>query len=197
MRVPGMATSGLATSGLASCGLATLLLTSAVLAPAAAIAQGCGPTRLKVAEHVVLDMSPARVWAIVGHFQDMSWDKETLASSGQGGDEPDRATRTIRLGGGASFGESLYKYDAEAMTYSYHIDTIDVAALPVQNVSATLEVVPRDGGARSEVRWRAAFYRYLRPDEGAPDEADARASTMVAAYLRKGLKGLTITAAKS
>ena len=154
-----------------------------------ALAQGCGPTRLKVSEHVLLNMAPAKVWAIVGHFQDLSWDKATIATSGQGGDEPDKATRSVVLAGGARFGESLYKYDATAMSYSYHIDAIDVAALPVQNVSATLEVVPRDG-AKSEVRWRAAFYRYLKPDEGAPDAADARASAAVAAYLRDGLAAL-------
>ncbi len=169
------------------------LLLSSVLSPllvVPALAQGCGPTRLKVAEHVLLDVAPAKAWALVGRFQDMSWDKATLATSGQGGDEPDRATRSVKLAGGATFGESLYKYDAGGMNYSYHIDAIDVAALPVQNVSATIEVVPRDNGAKSEVRWRAAFYRYLRPDEGAPDAADARASAAVSAYLRNGLEGL-------
>jgi len=163
--------------------------TSLALATSA-LAQGCGPTRLKVTASVTLDMPPAKAWALVGNFQDMSWDKQTLATTGSGGDVPDKAVRTVRLKGGASFGESLYKYDASAMSYSYHIDAIDVARLPVQNVSATLEVVPEADGARSTIRWRAAFYRYLKPDEPAPDIADANAKQAVGDYLRQGLAGL-------
>ena len=166
--------------------IATLLLAGP------ALAQGCGPTRLKVTASVTLDIPPARAWALVGHFQDMSWDRETVATTGSGGDMPETALRTIRLKGGASFGESLYKYDATAMSYSYHIDKIDVDRLPVQNVSATLEVVP-DGG-RSTVRWRAAFYRYLKPNEGAPDEADAAAKQAMGDYLKAGLAGLATDA---
>ena len=157
-----------------------------------AVAQGCGPTRLKVTASVSLDMPPAKAWALVGRFQDMSWDRETVATTGSGGDAPDKAVRTVRLKSGASFGESLYKYDAAAMSYSYHVDRIDVDRLPVQNVSATLEVV--QDGAKSIVRWRAAFYRYLKPDEGAPDEADAAAKKAVNDYLRAGLAGLAADA---
>ena len=166
------------------------VIVAASLALAAPVlAQGCGPTRLKVTASVTLDMPPAKAWALVGHFQDMSWDKQTVATTGTGGDEPDKALRTIKLKGGAAFGESLYKYDAAAMSYSYHIDKIDVVRLPVQNVSATLEVVP-DGDTGSTVRWRAAFYRYLKPDEGAADAADARAKQAMLDYLKTGLAGL-------
>ena len=155
-----------------------------------AAAQGCGPTRLKVTESVALDLPPAQVWAMIGDFQDMSWDRETVATTGFGGNEADKASRTITLRNGATFGESLYKYDAEAMSYSYHIDTIDVERLPVQNVSATIEIVPQDGGAKSLVRWRGAFYRSLVPGEPAPDVADANAAKAMADYLRQGLSGL-------
>ena len=166
------------------------VIVAASLALAAPVlAQGCGPTRLKVTASVSLDMPPAKAWALVGHFQDMSWDKQTVAATGTGGDEPDKAVRTIRLKDGAAFGESLYKYDGDAMSYSYHIDKIDVARLPVQNVSATIEVVP-EGEARSTIRWRAAFYRYLTPDEGAPDAADNRAKQAMLDYLKGGLAGL-------
>lgn len=169
-----------------------LWLLTAVVSTAAA-AQGCGPTRLKVAESVTLDAPPAQVWSRVGNFQDVSWDRDTIATSGSGGNTPDLAKRTVTLKGGARFAESLYKYDAAAMTYSWHIDTIDVTRLPVQNVSATLEVLPGDDG-HSVVRLKAAFYRYLRPDEGAPDAADARAVAAVKTYLRTALDGLKIKA---
>ncbi len=167
---------------------ASLALTAPALA-SPVFAQGCGPTRLKVTASVTLDMPPAKAWALVGHFQDMSWDKQTVATTGAGGDVPDKALRNIKLKDGAAFGESLYKYDASAMSYSYHIDKIDAVRLPVQNVSATIEVVP-DGDVRSTVRWRAAFYRYLKPDEGTPDAADAAAKKAMEDYLKAGLAGL-------
>ena len=166
-----------------------LSLVAASMAPSLACAQGCGPTRLKVAESVTLDVPPARAWAMIGDFQDMSWDAATVATKGSDGNIPDKAVRTVTLRDGARFGESLYKYDADAMSYSYHIDTIDVARLPVQNVSATIEVVPADGG-KSIVRWRGAFYRYLSPGEPAPDVADANAAKAMAAFMREGLSGL-------
>ncbi len=160
-----------------------------ILVPAAALAQGCGPTRLKVSESVALDLPPAKVWAMIGNFQDMGWDGETVATTGSGGNEPETARRTLTLRNGASLVESLYKYDPVAMTYAYHIDTIDVATLPVQNVSASLEVVAQDGG-KSLVRARGAFYRYLAPGEPAPDIADARAAKAMSDYLRHALAGL-------
>jgi hypothetical protein len=161
-----------------------------VLASSLALGQGCGPTRLKVSESLVLDMPPAKAWAIIGNFQDMSWDTDALATTGSGGNVPEKAVRRVLLKGGAAFGESLYKYDADTMSYSYHIDTIDVARLPVQNLSATLEVVAEDGGAKSSIRWKCAFYRYLAPGEGAPDIADANAAKAVRAYWRSALDGL-------
>lgn len=157
-------------------------------APVFAFAQGCGPTRLKVTESVALELPPAKAWAMIGNFQDMSWDADSIATTGSGGNVPDSAVRTLVLKGGTAFGESLYKYDAEAMSYSYHIDKIDVTRLPVQNVSATLEVVP--DGTKSIVRWKSAFYRYLVPGEGAPDTADANAVKAMKAYLRSALDGL-------
>ena len=180
------------------CAATALVLSPAmVLVPALAIAQGCGPTRLKVTESAALDLPPAKVWALIGDFQDMSWDKATVTTKGSGGNVPDKAVRTVTLTGGASFGESLYKYDASTMSYSYHIDTIDVTRLPVQNVSATIDVVPVDGGAKSLVRWRSAFYRYLTPGEGAPDVADQKATKAMAAFLRQGLAGLESAVKKS
>ena len=161
-----------------------------VLASSLALGQGCGPTRLKVSESLVLDMPPAKAWALVGNFQDMSWDTDAVATTGSGGNVPDKAVRRVLLKDGAALSESLYKYDADTMSYSYHIDTIDVARLPVQNVSATLDVVAEDGGAKSLVRWKSAFYRYLAPGEGTPDVADANAAKAVRAYLRSALDGL-------
>lgn len=167
---------------------------SVFMSGSAAFAQGCGPTRLKVTETLALDVPPAKAWAIIGNFQDMSWDADALSTTGTGGNVPDQARRTIMLKGGTSLGESLYKYDAAAMSYSYHIDKIDLARLPLQNVSATLEVVAEEGGAKSVIRWRSAFYRYLSANEGAPDAADAKATQAMRAYLRSAFDGLKVKA---
>lgn len=153
-------------------------------------AQGCGPTRLKATESVTLDMTPAATWAKVGNFLDMTWDADTTGTSGNGGNQPGKAMRVVTLSNGATMQESLYKYDAGTMSYAYHVDHVDVTKLPVQNASGTLEVVPVDGGAKSAVRWKFAFYRNLAPGEGAPDAADAKAVAAMQRFMRAGLDGL-------
>ena len=162
-----------------------------------ALAQGCGPTRLKVSESITLDMTPAQAWAKVGSFQDMSWDADTTGASGSGGNQADKAMRVVTLLNGATMEERLYKYDAETMSYSYHVDRVDVTKLPVQNASATLEVVPVDGGAKSAVRWKFAFYRNLAPGEGAPDAADVKAMDAMKQFMKAGLDGLKKAAPRS
>ena len=169
------------------------LLLVAVSLPASA--QGCGPTRLKVTESVTLDMTPAQAWAKVGDFQNTSWIADTTGASGSGGNQPDKAMRVVTLSSGATMQESLYKYDAATMSYAYHVDRVDVTKLPVQNASATLDVVPADGGAKSTVRWKFVFYRNLAPGEGAPDTADARAVEAMKRFMKTGLDGLETKAA--
>lgn len=176
-------------SSMTTAGLAALLIFCAATSVAA---QGCGPTRLKVTQSVTLDMTPAQAWALVGNFQDTSWAQNTRAVSGAGGNVPDKAMRKTTLRDGAVLEESLYKYDGAAMSYAYHIDKVDVAELPVQNTSVTVEVVPADGGKKSTVQWRAAFYRFLAPGEPAPDIADGNAAKAVTAFAKQTLEGLAL-----
>lgn len=170
--------------------LAAGLALACVFVPGQARAQGCGPTRLKTTESVTLNLPPSAVWSLVGDFQNMSWDGDVATATGSGGNSVDKAVRTLTLKHGSTLGESLYKYDAASMSYSYHIDRVDPSRLPVQNASATLEVLPVDGGARSRVVWRSVFYRFLKPGETSPDQADADAAKAMSAYLRSGLDGL-------
>lgn len=169
----------------------TILGTAVALALAApAFGQGCGPTRLKVTESLALDVPPAKVWSVLANFQDVSWESEAVAAKGSGGNAPDVAVRNVTMKDGSTLSESLYKYNAEAMSYSYHIDKLDVARLPVQNASLTIEVVPGTAPDKSVVRWKAAFYRYLKPNEGPPDAADKAASQAMKDYLKASLSGL-------
>ncbi len=119
----------------------------------------------------------------------MSWDVDVATASGSGASEPG-AVRTLRLKDGAVLGESLYRFDAVAMTYSTHLDRVAVGKLPVQNASLTLDVVAEANGSRSRLVWRSAFYRFLKPGETSPDAADAEASRAMSAYLRSGLDGV-------
>lgn len=163
-----------------------------LLSPVMALAQGCGPTRLKVTQSVTLDMPAAEAWRLVGNFQDMSWAVNTTSIAGSGGNEPDKALRKVTLRNGTVLAESLYRYNADKMSYAYHIDQVDTAVLPVQNTSVTIEVVPADGGSKSTVFWRAAFYRFIKRDEPAPSVADANAAkavTDLGQQILSGLKG--------
>jgi len=92
-----------------------------------------GPSRQKVTESIVIDAPPAKVWATIADFHDMSWLPGIVKTTGAGGNEPDTATRQLTLDNGATIDESLYKYDAGEMSYSYRIDNVDVKVLPVNN----------------------------------------------------------------
>jgi hypothetical protein len=87
-----------------------------------------GPTRRKVQEHVEINAAPAKVWAVIGNFQDMSWLGVVEKTEGDKGNEIG-ATRKLTLKGGATVDEELYKFDAEKMSYSYRITAVDVKVL--------------------------------------------------------------------
>lgn len=167
----------------------TVVLAVTVLAGLMPGAQAHGPTRKKVSETVVINAPPAKVWAVIGNFQDMSWLPGVKSTTGTDGNTPDKALRTITLTNGAEIKESLYKYDAEAMTYSYRIEKVDVNVLPVNDYSSTITVEPADGG-KSMVEWRGAFYRgYMNND---PPEAlnDENSMKAVKNLYRSGLDAL-------
>ena len=80
------------------------LATAAVLAVVSFSADAHGPTRRKVKETVEINAPAAKVWAVVGNFQDMSWLPPVEKTEGKGGNEV-KATRTLTLKGGATVDE--------------------------------------------------------------------------------------------
>ena len=70
-----------------------------------------GPTRQKVRESIEINAPPAKVWAVIGNFQDMSWLQPVSKTEGTKGNAIE-ATRRLTLAGGATVDEELYKYDA-------------------------------------------------------------------------------------
>jgi hypothetical protein len=148
-----------------------------------------GPSQQKITETIQIDALPAKVWATIANFHDMSWLPGVVKTTGEGGNEPGAAKRQLTLDGGATIDESLDKYDAGAMSYSYRIDKVDVKVFPVNNYSATITVLPAEGG-KSAVEWRGAFYRGY-PDNDPPAELnDEAALKAVGKVYRAGLDSL-------
>ncbi len=146
--------------------------------------------RVKYVASVHVAAPPAKVWAVIGHFHDMSWDRLVVSAKGPGGDRPDSATRTVVLKSGAVLpDEELERYEPEKFTYATFLPHVDVHALPVTNYASTLVVLPQpDGG--SVVEWRSAFYRGY-PNFGPPPELnEAAAIKAVAAMTQPALDGL-------
>lgn len=148
-----------------------------------------GPSRQKVTESIEIAAPPAKVWAAIADFHDMSWLPGVAKTAGEGGNQPDTAKRQLTLDGGATIDESLFKYDAGEMSYSYRIDNVDVKVLPVNNYSATITVLPAEGG-NSKVEWRGAFYRGFPNNDPPPELNDEAAVKAVTAIYRKGLENL-------
>jgi hypothetical protein len=148
-----------------------------------------GPSRQTITETIQIDAPPAKVWATIADFHDMSWLPGVAKTSGEGGNEPDAAKRQLTLDGGATIDESLYKYDAGAMSYSYRIDKVDVKVLPVNNYSSTIAVLPAEGG-KSTVEWRGAFYRGYPNNDPPPELNDEAALKAVGKVYRAGLENL-------
>ena len=165
------------------------LLGAAFLCGVPALASAHDAQRVKYVASVRIAAPAAKVWAVIGHFHDLSWDNQVANATGKGGDVPD-ATRTITLKSGAVLpDEELERYEPENFTYATFLPHVDVKALPVTNFASILTVLPLpDGGSR--VEWRCAFYRGY-PNFGPPPELnEAAAIKAVAAMTQPALDGL-------
>lgn len=147
-----------------------------------------GPTRQKVRESIEIDAPQAKVWAVIGNFQDMSWLAGVAKTEGEKGNEIG-ATRRLTLAPGITIDEELYKYEPEMMSYSYRITAVDVKVLPVTNYSSTLSVSPAPGG-KAKLEWAGAFYRGFPNNDPPPDLNDEAAIKAVSELYRGGLAAL-------
>lgn len=150
-----------------------------------------GPTRQKVTKKIEINASPAKVWAVIKNFDNMSWHPAIEKTTGKGGNAID-ATRQLTLKGGATIDEVLYKYSEDKMSYSYRITKVDVKVLPINNYSSHLTVEPAEGsdGKKSTVIWKGAFYRgYMNNDP--PEELNDKAAVKaVSGVYEAGLAAL-------
>jgi hypothetical protein len=145
--------------------------------------------RVKYVASVQIAAPAAKIWAVIGHFHDLSWDNQVASTTGGGGDVPD-ATRTVTLkAGGVLPDEELERYEPENFTYATFLPHVDVKTLPVTNFSSILVVTPLPGGG-SRVEWRCAFYRGY-PNFGPPPGLnEAAAIKAVTALTQPALDGL-------
>jgi carbon monoxide dehydrogenase subunit G len=169
--------------------VAALTVVTTELTTAFSEAWAHGPTRRKVQEHVEINAAPAKVWAVIGNFQDMGWLAPVAKTEGEKGNEIG-ATRRLTLKDGATIEEELYKYDAEKMSYSYRINAVDVKVLPVTNYSSTITVQAGADGKGSVVEWTGAFYRGFPNNEPPPELSDEAAVKAVTDLYHGGLDGL-------
>ena len=147
-----------------------------------------GPTRQKVRESIEIDAPQAKVWAVIGNFQDMSWLAGVAKTEGEKGNEIG-TTRRLTLAPGITIDEELYKYEPEMMSYSYRITAVDVKVLPVTNYSSTLSVSPAPGG-KAKLEWAGAFYRGFPNNDPPPELNDEAAVKAVSELYRGGLAAL-------
>ncbi len=163
----------------------------AVLACAAAVpAWAHGPTRQKLELAVEIAAPPAKVWAVIGNFHDLSWVPAVASVAGPGGNDPDTAKRDVKLkSGGGWQAEELSDYDAQTMTYGTFLPHVDTKVLPVADFSAHLSVVAAPGGG-SRVAWRSAFYRGYPNNNPPPDLNEAAAVRAVTALCQPALDSL-------
>jgi uncharacterized protein YndB with AHSA1/START domain len=162
------------------------VLTSLLLAVLALPAAAHGPTRQKVIEKVSIAAPAARVWALVGNFDALKdWHPAVAESAADQGNTVG-SKRLVKLKGGGELIESLEKYDAAQMRYSYRAK--DGGALPVSNYTSTLSV--HADGDKSIVEWRGAFYRGYPNNDPPPDRNDEAAIKAVTAVYQSGLAAL-------
>ena len=128
-----------------------------------------GPSRQKVVEKIEIDAPAAKVWEIVGNFQDWNWHPAIAKTEGTGGNAAD-AKRKLTLKNGGVIEESLTKYDADGKSLSYKIDAVDVKVLPVNNYASTISV--KEDGGKSVVEWKGAFYRGFMNNDPPPELSD-------------------------
>jgi hypothetical protein len=165
--------------------LAASAAVAIVVAPVVGTAHG--PTRQKTSVTVTIDAPPAKVWAVVGNFQDMSWHPAVAKTEGTGGNGAG-AKRTLTLQSGGKIEEALTKFNAENRSYSYEITAVDVKVLPVNNYSSTISV--KDEGGKSVVEWRGAFYRGFMNNDPPAELNDEAAVKAIKDVYTAGLAGL-------
>lgn len=110
---------------------------------------------VSVTEKVEISASPALVWASSKDFADIAgWHPAIISQTTTNGSHPG-SVRVVDLGG-PTITEELVRFNDEHRNFTYKINQVDPAVLPVQNYMSWYAV--RDNGnGGSTVIWMGSF----------------------------------------
>ncbi|CCJ08716.1 SRPBCC family protein [Methylocystis sp. SC2] len=161
-----------------------------VFAPGAAFAAH-GASPLKVVETTIVDAPPGKVWTVVSDFAHADWLPGVARVETSGADVPDEARRRLIMADGGVIEELLTKRDAERMLLGVHREGDDVKRLPATNYTALITLLPAEGG-KTQVEWKARFYRGHPNNDPPPELNDDVAIAAVTAMQRAFLAALKV-----
>ncbi len=151
------------------------------------VAWAHGPTRQKVTESVVINATPAKVWAMVGNFNGLpQWHPAVEKSTSTNGNEAG-SVRTLTLKGGGEVVEVIEERNDTEMTLNYRMIS---GVLPVTNYTSRLHVTAGDAAGTSVVEWRGAFYRGFPNNDPPPELNDDAAVNAITGVYKTGLANL-------
>ncbi|MBL4744278.1 MAG: SRPBCC family protein [Cycloclasticus sp.] len=108
-----------------------------------------------VTEKVEIAASPADVWAASKDFGNIhSWHPAFVGSTNTNGNHPG-SVRVIDLGG-PTITEELVRFNEEHMNFTYKINEVDPAVLPIENYISWY-AVRANGQGGSSVVWMGNF----------------------------------------
>ena len=182
------------------------LMISAVFLMAATTANAHGPVRQKMKESIKINAPAEKVWAIIKNYNDMSWIPAVAKTKAEGGNEAG-ATRVLTLKAGGTITEELKAYKADKMSYKYKITDMStlktiqhsgqeeiVPVVPVSNYSSEIKV--KGKGDKSEVIWKAAFYRGYMNNNPPVELNEDTAKAAVSEIFKAGLANIKAQAEK-
>jgi mxaD protein len=164
-----------------------LALFAMVASVGSAFAQATAPV-LHETNVVQIAAPPAKVWAIIQNFSDLTWVPVVKSSTATEGNTVG-SVRTLDLGG-PKLVERLKAYNAAGMTYTYAIteDPANVKSLPVTSYTSTITVKPAGSGSR--VVWIGSFKRADPGPKPAATMDDKTATTAIGGVYTAGLDNL-------
>jgi hypothetical protein len=163
--------------------LLKLILITVLLAPSIVFAHG--PSRVKVDKSIEIDAPVEKVWGIISEYCSIKdWNPGVTACEVSNGNQPD-SVRTITLQNGKQMKEKLVKYAPETFSYQYMLTEPNVEAMPVNTHGATITV--KDGGGKTIVEWKGAFYRSFPGPNPPPELSDETASRILSDFYTGGL----------
>jgi len=152
-----------------------------------------GPSPQKVEKTIVIKAEPAKVWAIVKDFGNMSWHPSFASTKLE--KKGEETFRTLTLKSGGDIYEKLRTADDDAMKMKYEIVS---GVAPVADYNAFMTVTAGPGAGESTVTWVGRFYRtYKLNPPIPPGQDDETAVNFITSVFDAGLPGLKKAAENS